>query len=319
MLLAGDHTGWDAAAEPLLHVTGTDLFHISYRLPVDARLDYKLIVDDAWILDPLNPHTCPSGFGDNSELRMPEWPYPTVIDFDASIAHGAVNGQTVNEDDTYEAATLPSAVLGNEREVFVYTPPAYDPSVAYPLLVVNDGGEYVRIAHMPHVLDNLIAAGALRPIVVAFVSPVDRTAEYVGSDAPRYVELIETELLPFIEARAHITDDRRERAVMGTSYGGAISLRLTHDLPHVFGMFASQSGILLFDGGTTLEDLRPDNVERVWVDTGLIGDATEDSVAARDHCAAHAIPHEYLEVNEGHSWGSWRARLDEILLFLFPS
>jgi enterochelin esterase-like enzyme len=186
-------------------------------------------------------------------------------------------------------------------------------------LVVNDGGEYASLAHMPNVLDSLLADGLIEPLVVAFVNPVNRSEEYVGAQVADYVALVQTELLPFIEARASISADRTRRAVMGTSYGGYVSMRIVHDLPELFGMFASQSGILLYDGGAVLEDFTAASDVKVWLDTGLIGDATEDSEAARDLFVERGVSHAYLEVNEGHSWGNWRARLDEILIFLFPA
>ena len=37
--------------------------------PADARIDYKIVVDGRWQLDPGNPAVQRSGFGDNSEPR----------------------------------------------------------------------------------------------------------------------------------------------------------------------------------------------------------------------------------------------------------
>lgn len=30
-------------------------------------------------------------------------------------------------------------------------------------------------------------------------------------------------------------------------------------------------------------------------------------------------PLEYIEVNQGHSWGNWRALLEEPLVYFFPA
>jgi enterochelin esterase-like enzyme len=318
--VAGDHTGWDHAPERLTQVEGTNLFHRTMRLPVDARLDYQFKVDGEWRLDPENPHRCPSGFGENSELRMPEWVHPAAIDFQPGIAHGVVNGVTVRAEGGYPPERLASASLQNERDVWIYTPPAYDPAIAYPLLLVNDGGDYLRLAGMANVVDNLIDAGLIEPLVVAFVAPVERAREYVGARVPGYVAFVREELMPFVGARASIAADPGRRAVMGTSYGGYISMRLAHDAPELFGMFASQSGILLYDAGRALGGFGQEvpAPRRVWLDTGLIGDATLDSEAARDLFVDRGIEHAFLAVNEGHSWGSWRARLDDILRYLFP-
>ena len=42
-----------------------------------ARLDYKFVVGSSWILDPRNPNKVKGGFGDNSELAMPQFVQPS--------------------------------------------------------------------------------------------------------------------------------------------------------------------------------------------------------------------------------------------------
>jgi len=70
---AGDFNGWHPA-QPGYAGTRSGLANIwiaVQKFPPDARIDYKIVVDDKWILDPDNPSIQWSGMGPNSELRMP--------------------------------------------------------------------------------------------------------------------------------------------------------------------------------------------------------------------------------------------------------
>lgn len=55
----------------------SDLWILERELPRNARIDYKVVVDETWMLDPANPYTCKSGFGKSSELRMPDYDFPS--------------------------------------------------------------------------------------------------------------------------------------------------------------------------------------------------------------------------------------------------
>ncbi len=66
-----------------------------------------------------------------------------------------------------------SKVTGQQRRVVVYTPPGYDadPKKRYPVLYLQHGsGEdetgWIRQGHANFILDNLIAAGKTRPMII---------------------------------------------------------------------------------------------------------------------------------------------------------
>ena len=49
------------------------------------------LLNKEWILDPANPYIQYSGFGPNSELRMPEWVYPFETISHKEIPHGTLS------------------------------------------------------------------------------------------------------------------------------------------------------------------------------------------------------------------------------------
>ena len=77
--VTGDHTQWSPKGDSMINVSATNLYYFTQKFEPDARIDYKFIRDGNWILDPLNPHVISGGFGKNSELAMPSYLKPAVI------------------------------------------------------------------------------------------------------------------------------------------------------------------------------------------------------------------------------------------------
>ena len=166
------HGGGDR--RPFVQLAGTDLWLL--RLPVEdgGRFEYKLgdrrgTGSEELIVDPLNPARAGDPFGENSVARTlgyerPEW----------SLPRGAPAGRI---ETMRGREPRPSARRASVR---VYLPAGHDPARAYPLVVVHDGGDFVTYADLPVVLDNLIDAGEIPPVIAALVQTRDRLGEYSG-------------------------------------------------------------------------------------------------------------------------------------------
>ncbi len=82
--------------------------------------------------------------------------------------------------------TFASRLLGNERNVWVYTPPGYATSErAYPVLVVFDGGRALTRVPIHRLLDNLLADGRIAPAVAVFIDNPTRTRATTNCRAAR--------------------------------------------------------------------------------------------------------------------------------------
>ena len=115
-----------------------------------------------------------------------------------------------------------AAAFGETRGVRVYLPAGHDPARAYPLVVVHDGDDFVSYADLPVVLDNLIDAGEIPPVIAALVQTRDRLGEYSGSRA--HARFLVQELLPALGARWRIAEAPSERVLLGASLGAVASL-----------------------------------------------------------------------------------------------
>lgn len=307
--LAGDFNGWSSSADKLNKVYGTNFFFISKIFERDARLDYKFIVDGNWILDPNNPRTCPGGFGPNSELAMPDYIQPVEIKYYQDIPHGILR-------DT----TFYSSILNNSRTIRVYLPTNYESTTdSFPMILMHDGLEYISLASMHNVLDYLIAHNKIEPVIGVFVPPVNRTPEYAGNQINSFKNFIVQELLPYIRNRYRIKSGPENCAVAGASNGGNISLYLALNHPEIFGNVAAQSSNVISSISNGFQNNPKLNL-KVYLDIGKYDISQLIPLVRNLKSILHSKGYDliYHEYNEGHSWGNWRAHIDDYLTFFFP-
>ena len=284
----------------MTNISGTNFWYRTYTFDDDARLDYKFVYNGStWIFDPRNPYTAPGGFGNNSELRMPDYNPPQEINYIADIAHGSLK-------DT----SFFSTNLGNSRTIKVYLPPTYDPSgEEYPVLLVHDGLEYFSFAKMNNILDYLISENKIRPLIAVFVSPVDRSPEYIDEKQEAFTNFIIEEVMPWIDQKYRTKKEAGSRAVIGSSAGGNISLWIGMNHSDVFGNIGAFSPYIEQDirdvfSGNVIPDLK------IYMNVGKYDhlNLIHESGNAF-HPLLEEKKYEYIfeEYPEGDSYGFWRA------------
>ncbi len=314
--LAGDANGWDPSRHAFNRVSGTNLWFLRQTYEPDARLDYKFVLNNSsWILDSRNPLLCYGGYGPNSELRMPEYPPAAECMTDTSVSGG-----------TLEQGSFVSTILGNSRFLRVYLPADYDPERedGYPLVLFHDGLEFLALGDVKTVLDNLIGWKRIEPMIGVFVPPVSagqRIEEYSGATAVHFERFIIEELMPHIDATYNTSRDPSKRAMMGPSLAALISAQICFHHPEVFGLSGLYSPAMWPNERAVLMQLlasaRP--FQKCYIDAGsyepsLIGDAE----TLFTHLLDNGVEARFRLWHEGHSWGSWRAHVDEALEFFFP-
>jgi enterochelin esterase family protein len=298
-------------------LNGGDLWYLELPLPDEARLEYKLEVQrdhhSDWVNDPLNPLTTSNPFGTNSVCRGFGYRVPEF----AVVHPGTATG-------TFKDLWVTSR-LGGERKLTVYTPAEHHQDRAYPLLFVHDGGDYLTYGSMALVLDNLIAAGTIPPIVSVFSWPGDRLGEYAANDLQS--RFVVEEALPKISQEFKIG----QKVVMGASLGAVAALHAAWRHPGVFGGLLLQSGTfaqtrgwgsaqhLLSPIAALLHRLEPSRLpRRVFLSCG-----TYERMIGENRFMAHRLERarlevKYIESRDGHTWEAWRDRLSEGLSWVFP-
>ncbi len=317
--------GLDPAKALLTHLPGTDVWYRTYKLRNDAAFHYWLSPNDCLeFLGGIEPRNCkpqadplnPRRLGPVSYVELPAALGVSLVTASPSLARGKV-----------EKTNLHSDILNNDRDVWVYTPPAYQPSgPRYPLLVVFDGGAFLDEVPVPVILDTLIAQQRIPPMVAALVGSAagKRNAE-LACDKP-FTEFLASELVPWMRKKYDATDDPSRTIVGGSSLGGLASAFAGFQHPEVFGNVLSQSGSYWWS--------TPQELERSWLtrqfaqsplrplkfsmSAGLmeVPDQLDTNRHLRDVLIAKGYPVRYAEFNGNHSYVAWRADFAERLLAL---
>ncbi|NOS91520.1 MAG: hypothetical protein HOP30_06335 [Cyclobacteriaceae bacterium] len=318
----GDFNGWgyDQAFQNKGRKVSKDLWILKSKFPKDARLDYKILIDDnQWILDPANPHQQWSGVGGgspNSELRMPQWKEAIELQTQSNVPKGTLQTDLL----------FNSRILNYQITYGVYLPHGYEKMGKLPVMYVTDGYEYLhpRLGNMVTVVDNLIAEKKIKPIAVVFVDhrePVNRSnnrrmQELAMNGA--YLDFFVKEFLPEIEKKYPLATDAANRGIMGTSMGGLTATYFAFTKPDVFGLVGIQSPAFWTKPQIYQLCANPANPKmKVSMTSGLINDTSKESRKMKEVLQANSCVYTYHEVNEGHSWGNWRNLIDDVLIDLF--
>ncbi|HEY3404871.1 MAG TPA: alpha/beta hydrolase-fold protein [Ohtaekwangia sp.] len=305
-------------------IPGTDIWILKASFPQDARLDYKILVNEStWVLDPENPHQQWSGVGGgtpNSELRMPHWKEDPITQPMPAIFHGRV----------IQDLLIKSEHLGYQISYSIYLPPDFNPSTrkVYPVIYVTDGYEYLheRMGNMATILDNLIHLQKIKPVIAIFIDhrePVNRINNRRMQELAlneQYLAFITKELIPRVESKYPIATDAKSRAILGTSMGGLTAAYFAFSKPDVFGMAGIQSPAFWFRPEIyTLCDSPENPPVKIFMTTGLINDTQEGAEKMRSILDKNTCNYQFQQVNQGHSWGNWRDLIDDILVYFFPT
>ncbi|MEM1099527.1 MAG: alpha/beta hydrolase-fold protein [Planctomycetota bacterium] len=314
---AGDFNRWNPERGAATRIPGTDLWVFDEQLPEDARVEYKVVQNGSWILDPANPHRQWSGFGPNSELRMPAYVPPAETTRSPGVPRGSVSANIRLDSDT----------LGSEVNVRVYTPAGYDADDALPVVYFTDGHEYLedRLGAATAVLDNMIHSDSLRPTMAVFIDPRDpqtganrRLDQMAGDQRTAFATFVADELVAYIDANFGTAAEPGQRTLMGTSVGGLFAAYMGTRHSDVFGNLAIQSPSLWLEPElvNAYRD-RPELAEalRVYLSVGTINDNEDDAAFFAGLLDDGDYDFRFDRVNQGHAWGHWRGKVDDALIF----
>jgi enterochelin esterase-like enzyme len=315
VFVSGDFQDWSGEPLPLERV-GPGLWARTIALPHDAYVEYAFTdAQGKRVKDPLNPLLVDNGIGGRNHFFYMPGSAPSPL---GHRARGVPRGRL-----TRHRVETSGFAIGASRQVVLYQPPVPGPC---PLVVVLDGLDYLKLASLTTVVDNLIHTGRIRPVALALVAnggPA-RTVEYFCSEATRYFLL--RKVLPLAHAKLRLVDEQRQpgvHGVLGASLGGLMALYLGLRSPEVFGHVLSQSGAFAIPGeGDTnvfpLARVPPTAPLQVWMDCGVFEQLRDGNQRLLPVLTEAGHRAEYWEYNGGHSYAAWRDDLWRGLEALFP-
>ena len=287
---------------------------------------YSFIVDGVPSLDPYNSRLVPNLLTPANALWVPGGAsVPWEVN---DVPHGVVHHHF-----------LPKITDG-ELDYYVYTPPGYDArkKETYPVLYLlhgfsDDASAWTAVGHMNVILDNLIALGKAKPMII--VMPLGYgTMEMIrlgwgAWDHPdvreknfaNFRKLVLPVVMSVAESEYRVRRDRNSRAIAGLSMGGSESLLTGLNNLDKFGWIgAFSSGGLPedFDKAFPSLDVKANQqIRLLWIACG-----TEDHLITvnrkfREWLKSKRIQHADIETPGEHTWMVWRRNLAEFTQLLF--
>ncbi len=306
---------------------------------------YNLNIDGAEVSDP-GTHAFFGGGRPASAVEVPE---PGSTYYSAQdVPHGEVREVWYN-----------SKVTGSWRHALVYLPPKYDTQhgARYPVLYLQHGaGEdetgWVRQGLANFILDNLIATGSCKPMIVVMAYGYARRAGQPAPDltgkpfgspemlkamqdmAAAFEDDVTQALIPYIDSSFKTLSDRDHRAMAGLSMGGMQTFQITLDHLDLFsyiGGFSGAGGMLVLgdrklDPKTDYNGVFADpgafakKVHLLWVGVGTAEPERMRAGLQRLHTSLldANIQHIFYESpGTDHEWQTWRRDLKDFAPRLF--
>lgn len=280
---------------------------------------YFFVIDGIVVLDPRNTVMSPQRESQNSLLVVPG-------DFSEhrKTPHGSVLSQYF----------VSSTFGGIERPLTIYTPPGYEKSTtSYPVLYLMHGGgdhetSWVTNGRMNDILDNLIAEGKAKPMIVVMPMGQSPTAGQVMTSDPSREPIVKemmTDIIPWVEKHFRVIANPDNRAMAGLSMGGIQTLNTNFANIGAFryiGVFGSgyfsQADRQWFYDNKQAEIARLNKELKVfdwgW---GAVDFAKPGAVEITDYLKAKGVNLTTTENQGGHDWRTWREDLNRFAPKLF--
>jgi enterochelin esterase-like enzyme len=320
--------------------------------PLGAQLwGYWYLVDGVKALDPGNGETQRDGSRIDN-LLMISGPESDLWDF-KNVPHGTIH--TV----WYASPTLKQ----DRRRMYIYTPPGYEANqTRYPVLYLLHGGggdedAWVTMGRANVILDNLIAAGKAKPMIVVMpngnaTQTVSQGYAYGPTPAPQavqapappplqaaagagrgaaaarppqpyagsYPESLVKDVIPFVEKTYRVVANKDNRAIAGLSMGGGHTLMATNNNPGVFGYIGVfSSGPRTVDEAyeKQLAAVKAGGVKVYWTGAGTTDMAREGTMTLHSLLEKQGFQTSYKEIPGAHYWFLWRDFLGDFGSILF--
>ena len=166
---------------------------------------------------------------------------------------------------TPQRVDLHSKILNEDRVIWVRTPPGYQQSKElYPVVYLTDAPEDVN--EIGSLIDFLVDNRSLPPLLVVGIANTDRRRDltpsqadvknpdgtvtrYTSGAADKFLDFIQTELMPEIEGRYRTAP---YRIFVGHSLGGLLAIHTLSSRPDLFSAYIAVSPSLHWDSGRTL-------------------------------------------------------------------
>ncbi|WP_367914976.1 esterase [Leadbetterella sp. DM7] len=236
------------------------------------------------------------------------------------------------------------------RRLTVYTPPGYEQTKeSYPVLyllhgVGGDEEAWISLGRTAQILDNLIAAGKAKPMLVVMTNGHTSNAAAPGeSSKGLYKPVMMTpdvgsgnmestfqDVVDFVEKTYRVKKNKADRAIAGLSMGGSHTLFISAYLNNTFdyvGLFSAAYRLgrpdvkeipaVYENYEKNLEKQRDNGYRLYWIGMGKTDFLYQSGADFRKLLDDKKAKYTYRESEGGHTWSNWRLYLSEFAPLLF--
>ena len=303
------------------------LWSITVTPDVPDIYPYSFFVDGTQMNDPSNPYIFPNEHfkGNLCDVRGAT---PSVQDIQR-VPQGKVSYCFYHSNN-----------FDIERPMCIYTPADYDPAgkeklpVLYLIHGMTDTYEtWFKVGNMNHILDNLIAQGKAKRMIVVmpYANPYPelmlqgKAKEYDAIDTKRIVDEIVKDVIPYVEQNYNVLTDADHRAIAGFSLGGRQTLATGLGNPDLFHYVAAYAPAIFgneyetnFTNGTyaPVNELKS-KLKLMWLGTGRDDFLIQASRGLDKYMTDHGLTHTFYNPGGGHTWMNCRDYLELTVKELF--
>jgi len=282
---------------------------------------YAVLIDGVAVMD----RNTEAFFGSNWEssgIEIPEGPEGDYYRFNKDIPHGQVR-----------SIYYWSAINGMERHINVYVPAEYENNTdkRYPVLyLVHGWGEdengWSNQGHTANIMDNLMAAGKVVPMIIVMPSGDIKTNSDVRGASGDVTQIFAKDLIPFIDKTFRTKTDRQNRAMAGLSRGGFQTTSTVFanmdkfawmgTFSGFFGMRGNEGVETVFNGAFKDAAAFNKQMNLFFISTGTEEGTPKEAVEIlKKHGINNIVYHE--SQGTAHEWLTWRRALNEFAPRLF--
>lgn len=255
---------------------------------------------------------------------------------------------------TLSQVWYPSPTLRIHRRMTIYTPPGYEQGGRYPVLYLlhGRGGDetaWSELGRVAQILDNLIASGKARPMIVVMPNGNTNASAAPGASAlglypptadglpsPEVAQMDESflDIVHYVDRHYRTQARRQGRAVSGLSMGGGHTFAIALRYPKAFayyGLFSAAVRVSLRAGwGSFYQEARQDQrfqeqlaqlfasqPRLFWIGMGKTDFLYQNGSELRQLLDERGYRYTYYENDGGHIWRNWRIYLAEFVPQLF--
>ena len=249
-----------------------------------------------------------------------------------------------------------SPTLGTKRRMTIYTPPTYEEGGKYPVLYLlhGAGGDeeaWPALGRQAQILDNLIASGKAKPMIVVmtngnancdaapgewhkgFYTP-SFMGHNEGAQPKATTEEAYKDVMKYVENHYRVLKGQNNTAICGLSMGGYHTYAISKLNPGKFGYIGLFSAAIQMgqsnhgndinsaikaDDKTAaqLKALFAAKPKLYWIAIGKTDFLYDQNKTYRQYLTENNYPFEYFETGEGHIWKNWRIYLSKFATMVF--